>query len=125
MEHILEGWSKFSLSEKEGDQVRLDKKQQLSGSNEVVLAVKFLNRRVLNVDAIGRTFRAVWKSRKSFDIRQVGDHLFLFIFELANDAKRVLSNESWSFDEHLLLFHHLEGSRFVRSMNFTTIKFWV
>ena len=125
MERILEGWSKFSLLEKEGDWVRLDKKQQPSGSNKVVLAAKFLNRRVLNVDAIGRTFRVVWKTRKIFDIRQVGDHLFLFIFELANDAERVLSNKPWSIDKHLVLFLCLEGSHFVQSMNFTMIKFWV
>ena len=55
--------------------------------------MKFLNRRVLNVDAIGQTFKVVWKTRKSFDIQQVGDHLFLFVFELENDAERVLTNE--------------------------------
>ena len=75
MERILDGWSRFSLLEKEGDWVRLNKKQQLAGSNEKVLAVKFLNRRVLNVDAIGRNFRAAWKTRKGFVIQQVGDHL--------------------------------------------------
>ena len=125
MECILEGWSRFSLSDKEGDRVRLEKKQQTADSNEIVLAAKFLNRRVLNVDAIGRTFRAVWKTRKSFDIRQVGDHLFLCVFELENDAKRVLTNEPWSFDKHLVLFRRLEGVRFVRNLNFSTIKFWV
>ena len=69
MERILEGWSRFSLSDKEGDRVRLEKKQQTFDSNKVVLAVKFLNRRVLKVDAIGQTFKAVWKTRKSFDIQ--------------------------------------------------------
>ena len=48
-----------------------------------------------------------------------------FLFELANDAERVLSNEPWSFDKHLVLFRCLEWSHFVWSMNFTTIKFWV
>ena len=55
MECILEGWSRFSLSDKEVDRVRLEKKQQTADSNEIVLAAKFLNRRVLNVDAIGGT----------------------------------------------------------------------
>ena len=27
-----------------------------------------------------------------------------FVFELENDAERVLTNESWSFDKHLVLF---------------------
>ena len=77
------------------------------------------------MDAIGRTFRAVWKTCKSFDIRQVKDHLFLCVFELENDAERVLINEPWSFDKHLVLFRRLEGVRFVRNLNFSTIKFWV
>ena len=32
MECILEGWSRFSLSDKEGDRVRLEKKQQTTNS---------------------------------------------------------------------------------------------
>ena len=68
MERILDGWSRFSPLEKEGDRVRLNKKQQPVGSNEVMLAAKFLNRKVFNVDAIGQTFRAGWKTCKSFDI---------------------------------------------------------
>lgn len=68
---------------------------------------------------------SVWKTRKSFDIWQVGDHLFLFVLELANDVERVLSSEPWSFDKHLVLFRRLEGARYVRSLNFTSINFWV
>ena len=110
MERILEGWNRLSLSDKEEVCVRLEKKQQTSDSNKVVLAPKFLNRRVLNVDAIGRTLRAIWKTCKSFNIQQVKDHLFLFVFELENDVERVLTNEPWSFDKHLVPFRRLEGA---------------
>nr|POE89398.1 hypothetical protein CFP56_01758 [Quercus suber] len=74
MDSILEGWNRFSLSDKEGDRVKLEKRSQPSVTNEVVLAAKFLNRRALNVDAIGRTFRSLWRTRKSFDIREVQLH---------------------------------------------------
>lgn len=123
MDSILKGWNRFSLSEKEGDRVRLEKRTQPSVTIEVILAAKFLNRRALNVDAIGRTFRSLWKTCKSFDIREVGDHLFLFFFETANDAERVLRNEPWSFDKHLVLFRHLNGMRNVQNLNFTSTKF--
>ena len=111
MDHILEGWSKLSLLDKEGERVKLERKQQSSVSNNVVLAAKFLNKRVLNVDAISRTFRAIWRTRKNFNIQQ--------------DAERVLNNEQWSFDKHLVLFRRLEGSRNIRSLQFTSTKFWV
>ena len=102
MDHILEGWSKLSLLDKEGERVKLERKQQSSVSNKVVLAAKFLNKRVLNVDAISRTFRAIWRTRKNFNIQQ--------------DAERVLNNEQWSFDKHLVLFRRLEGSWNIRSL---------
>ena len=63
------------------------------------------------MDAIGRTYRAIWRTRKSFNIRQ--------------DAEQVLNNEPWSFDKHLVLFRSLKGSQNIRSLQFTWTQFWV
>lgn len=55
----------------------------------------------------------------------MGDHLFLFFFETTNDTERLLCNEPWRFDKHLVLFHCLNGARNVQNLNFTSTKFWV
>ena len=57
------------------------------------MAAKFLTRRALNVEAIGRTFKSLWRAKKDFKVREAGDHVLLFVFELEADAKRVLANE--------------------------------
>ena len=54
MEDLSKQWTKLSLLDREGDKITLGKNR---GSNEYIIAAKFLTRRALNVDAIGRTFK--------------------------------------------------------------------
>ncbi|XP_023872065.1 uncharacterized protein LOC111984680 [Quercus suber] len=98
MDSILSSWNRFTLSDKETSHVHLTRR----GDNpEFVLAAKFLTKRALNVEAIGRTFKSLWKSRKEFKIRDVGNHVVLFVFQTDTDAERVLMNEPWSFVKYL------------------------
>ena len=72
-------------------------------SKEYVLATKFLTKRALNVEAIGHTFKPLWRAKKDFKVREAGDHVLLFVFELEADAEWVLANETWTFDKHAVL----------------------
>ena len=78
MDEILEDWRKFSLTDIERAKVSLKKSKNLN-KKEYVLVAKFMTRRVLNVDAIGRTFKPLWRSRNNFKIREAGDHILLFV----------------------------------------------
>ena len=60
------------------------------------------------MEVIGRTCKPLWRARNEFKIREVGDHVLLFIFELESDAERVLAQQPWSFDKHLVLFQHYD-----------------
>ena len=124
MEEVLEDWRKHSLTEREGAKVSLKKAKNLL-AKEHVLAAKFLTKRALNVEAIGRTFKPLWRSRGEFTIREAEDHILLFVFEYENDAARVLASEPWVFDKHLVLFKWFDFSVHTRNMRFTTTKFWV
>ena len=56
------------------------------------------------MEAVGKTFKPLWRATKDFEIREAGDHVLLFVFELETDVERVLATEPWSFDQHLVLF---------------------
>ena len=58
--------------------VNLDRNS--SSTDEFVLAAKFLTKRVLNVEATGRTFKPLWNTRRDFMIRDVGNQVILFLF---------------------------------------------
>jgi len=49
---------------------------------EFILVAKFFTNIVINVEAIARTFRSLWSTRKGFQFRQARDHTLLFIFEV-------------------------------------------
>ena len=109
MDEVLSEWKKLSLTAKEGTKLSLTKSENLR-KKEYVLATKFLTKHALNVHAIGRTFKPLWRTRNEFKIREVGDHILLFVFELETDAKQVLAQEPWSFDKNLILLQRYDYS---------------
>ena len=86
MDDILYDWKKLSLTEEEDTKLSLSKSKNIR-SKEFVLAAKFLTKRALNVEAIGRTFKPLWRAKKEFKVREAGDHILLFVFELESDAQ--------------------------------------
>lgn len=65
MEDLANRCEKLSLSAREGRKVKLSNNQRAS---EYVLAAKFLTRRALNMEAVARTFRPLWRTKESFHI---------------------------------------------------------
>ena len=115
-------WKRFSLSESEGNKFSVQEEYM---GEEYLLAAKFFTRRVLNMEAIARTFTLLWKTRKGFEIRDLGDHKILFVFPEKADIDRVLEGEPWSFDRHLVVLQRIERDDALRSMDFSVTRFWV
>ena len=65
MEDLTKSWSCLTLSENEGSGLRLTEEQ---AEVEHVLAVKFLTKRALNIDAIVKTFTPLWRAKNGFKI---------------------------------------------------------
>lgn len=95
MEEITEGWSRLSLQGPEGDGFRL---RSGMGSEEFVLAAKFFTKRVLNTDAIARNFSQLWCSRNGFKIKDLGNHIVLFIFDNKLDTDKGTHARDLLFD---------------------------
>lgn len=99
MEDLVEQWSKFSLSEKENTGFVLNKDQH---SSEFILVAQFLTLQFLNIEAMARTFKQLWRSTNGFKIRNHNDHRVLFVFDNLSDVDRIIQNQPWSFDKHLV-----------------------
>ena len=80
---ILRIVGKNSLSNKEGKKVVLSKGKQIQ---EFVLAAKFFTKRTVNIDAVAKTFRPLWRVRQNFNIRDAGNNNLVFAFELEVDG---------------------------------------
>ncbi|KAL0000565.1 hypothetical protein SO802_014346 [Lithocarpus litseifolius] len=105
MESLTNHWRNLSLNDREGGKLTVKKGRAIQ---EYTMAAKFLRPRVLNTEAIARTFSPLWRSRNGFQVREVGDHTRLFVFDNAEEVDKILACEPWSFDRLLVVLHRPE-----------------
>ena len=95
MDGLENMWSWFSLTEEEEfrAEVSKDAKKEIHK-----LASQFFTERVLNVEAVGHTFKPLWKLKGELKIHDLGDSILVFDFLEGLDLKRVLELEPWTYD---------------------------
>ena len=77
MESLSEKWEKFSLSEHEGNKFHMEEGEP---EQDYFLAARFYTSRVLKMEAIANTFKLLWRTRKGFEVQDMGNHRVLFEF---------------------------------------------
>ena len=122
MEELANQLTNFSLSEKETVGFTLSKEQR---SNEYLLVAQFLTPRFLNMEAMARTFKQLWRSTNRFTICNQNEHRVLFVFDNPNDIERILKNQPWSFDKHLVMLQRYSTDCPIRDLVFSKTLFWV
>ena len=78
MENLTKHWQSLSLNASEGDELGLDDE---FSTKKFTMAVKFLTKQALNMEAVTKTFSPLWRSVKGFKVRRISAHIFLFTFE--------------------------------------------
>ena len=122
MEDLASRWKNLSLFDKEGKKLALAKNKHRV---DFVLAAKFLTKRNVNIDAVAKTFRPLWRTRNDFCIRDASDNHLLFTFELESNLEKVLLGEPWSFDRHLVVLQKYDGTSPMEQVDFSKSSFWI
>ena len=117
MEELSSRWKKLTLLNSEENWIALRANRK---KRDFVLVGKFFTRRTLNVEAIAKTFRPLWRTKGGFNVIVGGDNILLFAFELEVDTERVFQGEPWAFDIHLVLFEKFDGYTPIHMLGFKT-----
>ena len=119
----LEGmWSRFSLSEEEEGGAEVSKQTEKEIHR---LVGRFFTKRVLNVEAVGRTFKPLWKLIGEVKIRDLGDNILVFDFEDGLGLERVLTLEPWTYDKHMVVSKRAAEIEAIPTMEFNKAMFWI
>ena len=113
-------WSHFTLSEEEMQGANVPSSKEASVH---CLAGKFLTKRIINVEAVARTFKPLWKPVGELKIQDVGRNVLVFEFDDALDLERVLEFEPWSYDKSLVIFQKTKSVESTPSLDFSVTSF--
>ena len=122
MDDLAANWNNLSLSDKEqkGFIMRTDHQ-----TGEYMLAALFLTPRFLLMDAVARTFKQLWRSTNGFKLKRLGEHKVLFVFDKLPDVDRIIQNQPWSFDKHLVVIQRYDSDTPAHNLIFNKATFWV
>lgn len=122
MEKLLAMWETFSLSKSEGNQYRMS---ESSVEGPYLLAARFFTGRVLSMEAIARTFKLLWHTKKGFEVRDMGNHCVLFVFKEETNIARIIAGEPWSFDKNLVALKRVLRPTEMKGLVFDNVRFSV
>ena len=77
------------------------------------------------MDAIAHTFKLLWRTRKGFEVRDMGNHRVLFVFLDKRDVDQVIRGEPWTFDKHLVALKQVEKYTDIKNLVFDYTNMWV
>ena len=115
-------WETFSLTGSEGSKYNVD---DGGFEGKFLLAARFFTVRALNIEAIARTFKLLWHTKRGFEVQDMGDNRVLFIFSDKFDVDRVLAGEPWSFDRYLVALKRIGRQMEMKGLVFDNAHFWL
>ena len=126
-DELEEMWTKFSLTEEEGESFSLGSSTteaaKLVGRNCVVM--KVLTHKWLNIEALRKNLRMIWKPTKGVQINEIGDELFLVEFGEGRDKRRIMEMSPWTYEKQLILLKEFVGEQVPKDIVLRQSPFWV
>ena len=77
------------------------------------------------MDAIALTFQPLWRSKNGFKVKNMGNHIVLFIFDNKREVETIIENDPWSFDKHLVVLQRYDKDTPFEELQFNYTSFWV
>ncbi|KAK9993926.1 hypothetical protein SO802_023629 [Lithocarpus litseifolius] len=97
-EELEEIWKKLTITEEEDDGIYLgnDSTYAAQELGKNCLIMQILTQRSINIEALRKTLRMVWKPNKGVQISDIEDDLFSVEFGDKRDKQKVLDMCPWS-----------------------------
>lgn len=87
--------------------------------------MKVLSHNSINIDALRKNLRMIWKPQKSIQINEVKDELYLVEFGDGQDKKRIMKMCPWTYEKYLILLREFESEQVPKDISLWQSPFWV
>ncbi|KAK9998270.1 hypothetical protein SO802_017873 [Lithocarpus litseifolius] len=124
---LEELWKKFTLSEEEKGVLSVNA-QDVARSKEQAqfsLLFKLQTNREFNKEAFKSTIQQLWRGSQRVSIKEVGNNLFLAIFDTDEHMNDILDRSPWSFDKRLVMLKRFTNDVSSENVTFQRSPFWI
>ena len=124
---LEELWKKFTLSEEEKGVLSVNA-QDVARSKEQAqfsLLFKLQTNRDINKEAFKSTIQQLWRGSQRVSIKEVGNNLFLAIFDMEEHMNDILDRSSWFFDNRLVMLKRFTNDVSSENVTFQRSPFWI
>ncbi|XP_050254831.1 uncharacterized protein LOC126700664 [Quercus robur] len=122
MDDPAKQWARLSLKAKENQTIDLPPAVEC---NSRILVAKLFTKRKVNLEALTRTLRSMWRSIQTFEVRDLGSNTVLLIFEDESVPQKLMMQGLWTFDKYLIGLNKPLGEESVEDATFDRASFWV
>ena len=126
-DELEEMWKKLSFTEEEDESITLGRgtieAAKVVGKN--CLLMKVLSHKYMNIEALRKNMRMLWKPNKGVQINEIGEEQFLAEFGDGRDKKRIMDMSPWTYEKQLILLKEFEGEQIPKDIQLWQSPFWV
>ena len=120
-------WKKLSFTEEEDEGIEIDsnttKTTKEVGKNCVMM--KIMSHKSINLDALRKNMRMLWKPNKGVQIFEVDEDLFLVEFGVGKDKKKFLDMCPRNYEKQLVLIQEFNGELTPKEIEIKWAPFWI
>ncbi|KAK7857388.1 uncharacterized protein CFP56_017742 [Quercus suber] len=126
-EELEELWKKLTFTEEEDVGIVIDSSSTKAAKEvgKCCAVMKILTQRCINLDALRKNLRMLWKPNKGVQISEIDEDLFLVEFGDEKDKKRVMEMCPWSYEKQLVLIQDFDGELTPKEIDLRWASFWV
>nr|POE76425.1 hypothetical protein CFP56_19872 [Quercus suber] len=126
-EELEKLWKKFSFTEVDDESISLGS-SKIEAARKIgknCLVMKVLSHKSINIDALRKNFRMIWKPQKSIQINEVEDELYLVEFGDGRGKKRIMEICPWTYEKYFIQFREFKGEQVPKDISLWQSPFWV
>ena len=126
-DELEELWKKLTFTEEEDTGIELDSRSTNAARRigKYCAVMKILSQRSINIDALRKNLRMLWKPNKGVQISELEEDLYLVEFGDEKDKRKVMDMCPWSYEKQLVLIQEFDGKLTPKEIEVKWALFWV
>ncbi|XP_050222274.1 uncharacterized protein LOC126672366 [Mercurialis annua] len=126
-EGLAEACAQLRLTEEEQTAVNLEDvvDEVVEERSEFYVVGRLLTKKPYSLNHMKNALASAWRLAKGFNMRDIGDNLFIYEFFSRVDRARILREGPWHFDKQLILMEPVKGNMQPNNLLLNGCLMWV